>query len=513
MSNYISSLQAKVLLTLLEQNEPQTASTLAQRLGAKASTIRYHLLYVQQIVKKYGGELIARPKIGYILKITPEQAAELRAKLNSPDFQFHYDDADRQKIILFELLASPTALTISSLAESLGTSKTTLIQDMDEVENWLKKYHITLNRQARKGTHLSGEEVDIRRALVYLLQDTLHENDLLNICRWGMVRQTATGAAQEQAQNYFFAHINSWDLRGAWWVINRMLDKLSYRPSDQRYLFLVLYWAVMLQRIQQNFSLKLSDTIISAMQESAEYRAVVTAADELTRSYGISIPVTELAHFSAEIQTSARSAYNQLAEMTEESPDQKAVQIAEYLVEQIKKRMEFHMTDPVIFRRLVKHIGRTLARMKFNLSSDNAFTGEVIKNYPNMWNTLSDAIQHGCEETRQFGQEEIAYLSMYFILAQELERKATPRRSRRVIVACPAGGISIWMLVSRLQKEFPDVEIVAAISLRDLAQQDKSQADLIITTAHHVVDAQLPVITVSPFLNEQEILQLKARLD
>jgi len=292
-----------------------------------------------------------------------------------------------------------------------------------------------------------------------------------------------------------------------------MLDKLSHRPSDKRYLFLVLYWAVMVQRIQQNLTLTLSDAILRAIQESAEYQAALAGAQELNQTCGLKIPTAELAHFSAEIQTSAHTPYEQLAEVAEDTQDEKATQIGEHLVSQVKEQVGFSMTDPVIFRRLCRHLGRTLTRLKYNLPSDSAFTSEVTQNHPQIWNAVSAALQQYSAETARFSQEEVTYLAMYFILAQELERKAAPKRIRRVIVACPAGGISIWMLVSRLQKEFPDVEIVAAISLRDLPQQDKSQADLIITTAHHVMDKDLPVITVSPFLNEQEILLLKAKLE
>jgi transcriptional antiterminator len=512
MNDHISSLQVKILLILLDQKEAISANSLANTLDSKASTVRYNLSYIKELVQKFGGTLSARPKVGYLLEISPSDAKRLHEKLHSSEFQFQYSDTDRLELILFELLVSTKPLTLSGLVSTIGASKATLIQDLDKAEKWLQEHRLALHRQTRTGTQVVGEEIDLRHALVSLILEILTENDLLNICRWGMIHKNTEQPVDKQVQKYIISHIASWGLPDAWWLINRILDRLSYRPSDNRYLFLVLYWTVMLQRFQQGFILNLSETILAAIQKSDEYKAVLVGAAELIHTRGLHIPPTELAHFSAEIQTSPREPYTQLREISDDIQDQKATQLTQYFVESVTAQTGFAMNDPVIFRRLCKHLGRTITRLGYNLPIDNPFTNDVAKNYPEMWQAVCKAAESREGDTKEFSQEEIAYIAMYFILAQELEKKSLPKRVSRVIVACPSGGISIWMLVSRLQKEFPEVEIMAAISLRDLSQQDKSQADLIITTAHHVVDKELPVISVSPLLTEEDITLLKNRL-
>ncbi|MBA4398648.1 MAG: hypothetical protein C0396_02075 [Anaerolinea sp.] len=512
MSDHISSLQARILMMLLDQHEPLSASLLADRLGSTASTIRYNLAYLKELVRKYGGVLSARPKVGYSLEITPEATQILREKLKSKEFQFQYDNSDRAALILFELLSSSEPQTLCGLTAKISASKVTLGQDLDKAEKWLQEHYLVLNRQTRTGTRIVGEEINLRQALVGLLLETISEHDLLNLCRWGMIHLNTAQNYNEQFQDYIISHIASWGLSDAWWLVNRILDQLAFRLSDKRYLFLVLYWAVMVRRFQQGHTVNLPGTILAALQESNEYKAVLTGADELARTRGLRISQTELAHFAAEIQTSPREAYNKLGDISDDSQDRKAVAIAQHFVENIASQTSFRLIDPVIFSRLCKHVGRTLRRIGYNLPIENPLTEEVKKNYPEMSQAVYEAAKNIQEDAEQFSQEEIAYIAMYFILAQELEKKSRPRKVNRVIVACPTGGISIWMLVSRLQKEFPDVEIVAAISLRELSQYDRLQADLIITTAHRVVDKQLPVITVSPFLTEQDIKILQSHL-
>ena len=512
MNEHLSSLQAKILLKLLEQEKAISANALAEIVGSKASTVRYNLSHIKKLVEKFGGILSARPRLGYTLVISAENAQRLHEKLHSTEFQFQYSDKERQELILFLLLVSGSPLTLSLFASEMGVSKATLMQDLDEAEKWLQGYHISLNRQTRTGTQIFGEEINLRRALVFLLLEVFSENELLDICRWGMIHKYTTQSIDKQVQKKIVAEIASWQLPDAWWLVNRVLERLAYRPSDKRFLFLVVYWAVMLQRYGRGFVLNLPDTILVAMQESDEYKAVLAGASELVHTRGLHIPPSELAHFSAEIQTSPRGPYKQLQEMSGEVQDQRAVELSQYLVESVVAQTGFRMADSVIFGRLCKHLGRTFTRLEYNLPIANPFTKEIIENHPEMWEAVATAIENKKDISKKLSQEEVAFIAMYFILAQELNKKATPKKISKVIIACPSGGVSIWMLVSRFQAEFPDVEIVAAISLRDLPQQDKSQADIIITTAHHVVDKELPVISVSPFLTEQEIELLKSHL-
>jgi hypothetical protein len=68
-------------------------------------------------------------------------------------------------------------------------------------------------------------------------------------------------------------------------------------------------------------------------------------------------------------------------------------------------------------------------------------------------------------------------------------------------------------LVSRLKAEIPQIEIVANVSLREIARIDKANIDAIITTAYNVNVPNIPVICVSPFLNVDEVHRIKSFLN
>jgi mannitol operon transcriptional antiterminator len=154
---------------------------------------------------------------------------------------------------------------------------------------------------------------------------------------------------------------------------------------------------------------------------------------------------------------------------------------------------------------MTRHISRTLLRLKLGLPIDNPFTNDIKHENPEMWQAVTDAINSLDSEYGEFSQDEVAYLTMYILLAQQLDKKPIQHKPTRVFVVCPTGGVSIWMLVSRLKTEFPDIQIVNSVSLRNLFQQDFKQVDAIITTARDIDVKDLPVVSVTPMLSEKDI--------
>jgi len=83
----------------------------------------------------------------------------------------------------------------------------------------------------------------------------------------------------------------------------------------------------------------------------------------------------------------------------------------------------------------------------------------------------------------------------------------------RVIVVCPAGGITAAMLIFRLRSELPEIESVEAMSIKDLNRHNIANIDAIITTAHSLVHKDIPVISVHPLLGADDLAKVRAVLN
>ena len=109
--------------------------------------------------------------------------------------------------------------------------------------------------------------------------------------------------------------------------------------------------------------------------------------------------------------------------------------------------------------------------------------------------------------------EEIAFITMYVALALELNKNIEQKLPNpRVVVACPSGGVTVWMLVSRLRAELPELEIKEVISLRDINSIDANEVDVIISSTP-VNSRNIQSITVNPLLTDKDIKRIKQELE
>ena len=75
--------------------------------------------------------------------------------------------------------------------------------------------------------------------------------------------------------------------------------------------------------------------------------------------------------------------------------------------------------------------------------------------------------------------DEVCFITMYLAGAMERAR-LHPRR--RALVVCPSGMATAWVLVSRIQAEFPELELVEVLSESGYEALSHDKFDLVITT-------------------------------
>ena len=98
----------------------------------------------------------------------------------------------------------------------------------------------------------------------------------------------------------------------------------------------------------------------------------------------------------------------------------------------------------------------------------------------------------------------------------ERDRTGTPgassgARRRRALVVCPSGMATAWVLVSRIQAEFPELELVEVLSERGYQGLDHSDYDLVISTVP-VPEDTAKVVVVSALLSAGDVARVAAQL-
>jgi len=196
------------------------------------------------------------------------------------------------------------------------------------------------------------------------------------------------------------------------------------------------------------------------------------------------------------------------------NPQEKTRQLALELFKKIGDYLGSDLTNSMVVSQLADHLSRVVIRMKFDLPIQNNLTEETRKAYPLLWQATSKAIDEVWDEAGPpLPMDEIAYITMYVALALELNKSVKKKVSvPRVVVACPSGGVTVWMLVSRLRVELPEIEIKEVISLRDINNVDSNEVDAIISSAQ-VSARNIKSITVNPLLTEKDVKKIKQEFE
>lgn len=510
----LTSTQAAILLELQEAGTPVFAESIAKKFNLSSGVVRYNITTINDWLKVRFDPIISRPKYGYKLEIPAKNVPALMEQLNHTRIQPVYNPEERQQILLFHLLFSSEYTPLELLSNEVGMSKQTLMREMDAIEDYLVKRQLYLMKKPHLGTRVVGPENAIRHTLIRLIMDVMPESVLIKLIQWGIYDSITKEAFLHPVRKAFTETLRKLDLQGAMRLVSRVEEDLDQKMGDNRYLYHILYWAISMKRCTGGNVVTLPNELLDISFSETETRVLENTIKSYKKESGLTVNPGEATMFLLEVLSSPLlSKLDSISTADGSKPeDLRASLLVTRLVKTVADNTGFKMTDHSILEKMAQHISKMLVRMKFNLPIENPFAMEVKTTYPDMWLATLEAISAFDSELATMNNEEIAFIAMYFVLARQLESKSEVRHHPRVVVVCPTGGVSVWMLVSRLKAEMPTLEIIDNVSLRELNRIDRKNINAIITTARNITDKDLPVICVSPFLSADDITQVKASL-
>ncbi len=503
----LDALQVSTLLALLDAERPLSAQRLGERLGISARTLRYRLPLLQTWLSRYGVELVVKPRQGLQLNAPVEIRQRLRVELQQGDCLPVLRGNERATYILFLVLVGREKLTLEIVRQRLGVSRATLLRDLRGVELRLNEKGLLLRRSRRQGLQIFGPEAVQRHLIIEMLLHAGLDEALTELILRGKVDLTTYAAFQR----LLLAEVKEWNLSVARRFVARLEREMGLTLMDDDLLFLTLYWALALQRIQRQrlvSPLERTAEVILSAQEVAQVEALVKT---FSVAHGTPIPRDEVIQLVVEIK--ACQGQLTLATSTKVASETDLSRlVAEQMLKRVGERLGYNLCQPDILNQMAMHLSRALTRLQAGLPLYNPLTQEVQQAYAHLWQPSMEVVQ---QVKMQFDltipAEEVAYLVMYLALAVQLAEQSQKPRFR-VLVACPTGGVMARLLVYRLQNAFPEIEIVDTLSLRQLSRLDALQVDLVISTVK-IPAGRWPVLTVNPLLGEEDIQRIKEQLN
>jgi mannitol operon transcriptional antiterminator len=506
MSN-LTTRQRDLLQILLNSEAPISAAEMAEPLQLTARQVNYDLKGLKVWLARREVSLVVTQGVGAQLDATLEKRHELEKELNArARFELFLPIEQRQPLLALVLLAADEPFILYQLQTLAQVSRTTILKDLDNLDEWLDGHNLHLERRPNYGIWISGTEQARRGAIAgWLWGDTplgrpLTEMTHSHGLRFSMKDDTDLLPLVKKVSEI----ISRWDTRRTFGQVTYAEAQLDGRFTDDAVLYLALVLAVQLERSKHELCLKVDDNNQAWLKTLSIWPVAAQIARQLGWENTVRWPEAEIAMIAMHLLAAPRN---------ERWPgdldiDDFFAALIEMLIQQISVAYNLAemSNDQTLRDGIITHVIPVCLRHRFNLWLPPPIAAATLpKKYVfehNLAHKLARTIE--AQTSIVLTESEINNLALLLRAAFIRER---PNQVQEVLVVCPSGMATAQLLVARLKARFPRLGSFKVISLRQLTRNTADQAEMIITTAPlpEELNNHDKVVQVHPMLMPEDI--------
>ena len=502
------TIQERDLLHKLLDADPRVAvADIAKQMSLTRRQVSYRLKPVRAWLAQRDVTLKLTPGVGIEVCGSPAQRRELLHELSSQtDFHLILTPDQRQQLFALSLLTANEPLILNWLQHIAAVSRPTVLKDLELIEAWLPSHNIALVRRPNYGLLLKGSELARRQALAALLWGDMPFGEPLTGMSYhnGLRFSLADDAQHLPIVQHAHKLLSNWDTKTALDWVTYAETQLGGRFTDEAVLHLALAFALQAQRVHAGNHIDHEAGTLHWL----ETKKVWSVAVEVFQHMGG--PDLQAHRLPAEI---AYMAMQLLAGMRNHVwpgdlyIDPSLIDLVADLMKEVTQAFKVPELshDPSLREGLLAHIIPAVMRQRFGLWAPPSWSeGKLSHEYKQEYNIARELASIVTEQTGVIlPTGEIDTLTLLLRAAFIRER---PRHSKRVYIVCPSGMATAQLLVARLKPQFPSLEIVGVLSLRELSPERVAGAHFLISTVPLETSIRnLPVIQVHPLLLPKDI--------
>lgn len=468
-----------IIFDINKSGKQLSIDILAEQYKVSQRTIRNDINLINELLAEHELSELELRRGGWIEK--KEDFSEIIECIDETDFySYKLSHEERKKVATALLINSSEYITLSTIADSLFVSRATIINDLDDIKEYISKGKLEVISHPNKGLRVEGTEENKRKFLMRLV-------DMVNI------EKAANGTEKQtniQAGNKL--------------IIKKIVSEQEHAYkrflTDESYQGIVQYLGIMVSRNLQGEYIEAQpdNKGISYMMAAdilkyiAQYCGVVTTEDEVR-------------YFS--------SFLSRVRYMKKKSAEREIVKIqliTRQLIESISEEIGINLNgDYDFFENLSNHLDSV-----FSIENPDYSSNKLIEEVLEGNQKVVEAVKHHLKILQQYaGREikevEIGYIAVHVCAA--IERKKNKEIAFHVIVACHAGIGTSKLLMERLKKHF-NFQIVDIISAHEARNVDPEKVDFIITTVP-LKESKAEYVIVSPILSDEDYLRIGNKID
>ena len=501
----LTSRQVEFVKLLLEENEYKPIKYFTEKLNVSDKTLQKDLKIIGNYIARFNINIDAKRGHGILINREANGNIELinNLNLNLKDKNSISIDQRRIEILKMLLLNSNSSTSINQLSEKYYVSKTSIVNDLKYIEEWLKNYNITLSKTL-EGTKIVGKEADIRKAIASLLEDILNNND-----------------GEDEIQEFtridvatFSALLKIFDLDSITFIesiIWELEKDLDYYITQPYYINLITHILICLKRLKEGNQIEINEERIKNIDNLNKrvYDNVLNLVNKIYEKYGVLTSNEEIYYIYKYIVSSGFGNTLDNNMKVSENYINNSEEVTKMMIDIMSLFLGVDLSqDELLSKGLLLHMKPMLNRLKYDIQIKNPLFKEIEERFTEILGLcrLSIEIMSEYYNLSNISMDEISYLATYFQAALE-----NSTSEKRVLVVCHSGYGTSQLLATRLKKAFPQWTIVDVVSVHMLKNMDMSDIDFIVSTVDIDVKDKMHIV-VSALLMESDIKNIKNTL-
>lgn len=474
------------LKLLMNHNDYMKSEEICTMLHISARTLRDDITRFQGIFIEQGLHIQSKHATGYKFVIDDEQkfhafVEDLLKKEEEAQRVLPVYPEDRINYLLRRLLHQKGYCKLEDIADELFISRATIQNDMKEVRERLRFFHLDIESKPAYGVQIIGSEIHRRSCIS---QYFFHTDTMDSI----LTKRSDMNDEQILIRELLF----------------ETLDTMDFRLSDIGFQNLIIHISIALQRVHEQTSECLKS--YEELQDTKEYQVAQVLVRTINKHFHITLAPIETYYITIHLLGKKTMQHHREYAITQEIE-----QLLGTIFKEIAQQYDYDFTsDFELYTVLALHFQPMLHRLRYGLSMQNPLLEDIKKEHHlafEMSIVTASIIDEQFDCSMR--EEEMGYLALHYALA--IERAQTKKQKKKnIIVVCASGAGSSQILLYKIRQRFQDqIHKALVIEMYKLNTIDQHAYDVILTTVPLQIATSIPVIQVQYFLGGQDIVQIR----
>lgn len=516
----LSQRQKNIIYMIPTEDEiPITVNEIADKLSLSSRTVQRDLAGIERFLDDNYFSLSKRPGIGIIFEENKETVNFLYELLDMVDSSKQYGRKERMIFTLSRLLTTNQAIKYQTFKTYLNISEKTLVEDFNQIQDWLNDYKLKLVKKRGKGVTIEGNEKDLRKAQSNLIYQSLSDEKRFEILR-DITDETKLDLIQD---NNILNMIDIQIIEKTRRAINTAFSNLNITIPDNSYIGLVVHISLAIERLKLNEHIDYDEMFMEDNVDSQEYIFSKKIVDEIEKEFNMKFPKAEISYIAMHIKGANIVAENQIPNNMYDVMESR--KIAWDLIVAMEEIFHLDLTnDERLKRDLQAHLAAALTRLKLNFSTRNPILEDIKIKYSEIFKSLLSIVYPvmaknlDVEINKEIPEDEIGFIAIHFITA--IEKRIIETTTVNAITVCPTGYGTSRLLAMNLTNNISNINIVANASIMKINKEylKEKNVDLIISTVKleglisDLEDYKDKFIEVSTILNKKDYVEITSKI-